>query len=494
MSFIFNPFTGNFDAVGTSGGGGGSPGGSNTQVQFNDGGSFGGDAGFTFDKLPGGTFSLNTPAGSTETEGGAVVVQTGSGGTTSGSGGSINFESGSAQGGQGGVQNLTINDGGTGYVVGDILYLVNTVSTKAVVEVTEVDGGGAGPGVITDINLISAGTGYSTGLSNTWNGNGIVVGTGGVITASGSNDMLFYGSAASIITNNGVAYTHLAHSWNPTVETYDRTMSVWLSDGQPDGDSTPPGCGFNMNSSINPLNPPTWLGATLIAWIVIPANTTRSDACTIIDKRTFGTSLGSGAIIDITTLAGFGDTGGDINFTTGNGSLSGGNGGSINFSAGNAQSNGDGGSVNLTPGTGTGTGVNGLVKVFDQSGLAAMLNTSNLATVDRTFAFPDKSGTFALLSDITGGGTTKGIAEVDFGVVSQESDIATVTVSDAAITATSYPSATLYALATTDHDPDDYMAEGLTAFISSVTAGAGFNISVRAPNLSWGKYKVTYMY
>ncbi|WP_395019791.1 hypothetical protein [Dongia sp.] len=35
----------------TSGGGSGTPGGSNTQVQFNDSGSFGGDAGFTYDKV-----------------------------------------------------------------------------------------------------------------------------------------------------------------------------------------------------------------------------------------------------------------------------------------------------------------------------------------------------------------------------------------------------------------------------------------------------------
>lgn len=34
----------------TGGGGGGTPGGSNTQVQFNDAGSFGGDAGLTYDK------------------------------------------------------------------------------------------------------------------------------------------------------------------------------------------------------------------------------------------------------------------------------------------------------------------------------------------------------------------------------------------------------------------------------------------------------------
>lgn len=99
----------------------------------------------------------------------------------------------------------------------------------------------------------------------------------------------------------------------------------------------------------------------------------------------------------------------------------------------------------------------------------------------------------------TGGGGgegsgTKGIAEVDFGVVTTESDIATVTVSDASITATSYPSVTLYAIATTDHDPDDYMAEGLIPYITNVSAGVGFDISVRAPNMTWGKYKVTYMY
>jgi len=37
-------------AAGGNGGGNGSPGGANTQVQFNDGGTFGGDAGFTYNK------------------------------------------------------------------------------------------------------------------------------------------------------------------------------------------------------------------------------------------------------------------------------------------------------------------------------------------------------------------------------------------------------------------------------------------------------------
>ena len=50
MAYKFNPFTGNLDEVGAGAGGGGTPGGADTQVQFNDGGAFGGDAGLVYDK------------------------------------------------------------------------------------------------------------------------------------------------------------------------------------------------------------------------------------------------------------------------------------------------------------------------------------------------------------------------------------------------------------------------------------------------------------
>jgi hypothetical protein len=49
----------------TTGGGGGTPGGSDTQVQFNDAGSFGGDAGLIFNK----TTNKLTVAGETEIDG-----------------------------------------------------------------------------------------------------------------------------------------------------------------------------------------------------------------------------------------------------------------------------------------------------------------------------------------------------------------------------------------------------------------------------------------
>lgn len=47
MPFKFNPFTGTLDEVSASGGSG-TPGGSTTQVQFNDAGAFGGDADLTW--------------------------------------------------------------------------------------------------------------------------------------------------------------------------------------------------------------------------------------------------------------------------------------------------------------------------------------------------------------------------------------------------------------------------------------------------------------
>lgn len=49
MSYKFNPFTGTLDDVGPNNGNG-VPGGSDTQIQFNDGGVFGGDVDLTYNK------------------------------------------------------------------------------------------------------------------------------------------------------------------------------------------------------------------------------------------------------------------------------------------------------------------------------------------------------------------------------------------------------------------------------------------------------------
>jgi hypothetical protein len=62
MGVTFNPFTGNLDFVGA--GSATTPAGSDTQVQFNDGGAFGGDSGLVFNKTTnkltaGGDIELN---------------------------------------------------------------------------------------------------------------------------------------------------------------------------------------------------------------------------------------------------------------------------------------------------------------------------------------------------------------------------------------------------------------------------------------------------
>ena len=71
MAFKFNPFTGTFDEV-SAGGGGGTPGGSDTEVQFNDGGAFGGDADFTYNK----TSNLLTLGGDINLDDGGTFTTT----------------------------------------------------------------------------------------------------------------------------------------------------------------------------------------------------------------------------------------------------------------------------------------------------------------------------------------------------------------------------------------------------------------------------------
>jgi hypothetical protein len=69
MAFKFNPFTGTLDEVGA---GGGTPGGSDTQVQFNDSGVFGGDAGLVFNK----TTNKLTAGGDVELNDGGTFTTT----------------------------------------------------------------------------------------------------------------------------------------------------------------------------------------------------------------------------------------------------------------------------------------------------------------------------------------------------------------------------------------------------------------------------------
>jgi len=93
MSYKFNPFTGNLDEVGA--GGAATPGGADTQVQFNDGGALGGDAGLTYDK----TTDKLTVGGDLELENGGTFTTTGPigvGGANYGAAGQVLVSNGSS--------------------------------------------------------------------------------------------------------------------------------------------------------------------------------------------------------------------------------------------------------------------------------------------------------------------------------------------------------------------------------------------------------------
>lgn len=87
--------TGDVTASGTIGGGGGTPGGANTQVQFNDSGAFGGDAGLTYNKTTDTLTGVNaTLSGTLDTTAGSISAATVTGTTLKNTGmtdGSILF-------------------------------------------------------------------------------------------------------------------------------------------------------------------------------------------------------------------------------------------------------------------------------------------------------------------------------------------------------------------------------------------------------------------
>lgn len=110
------------------------PGGSNTQIQYNNSGAFGGDADFTWDAtnnimtigssatpgfLFGGanaagggpTFTVKSGGAGATNNGGSLVLEGGSGGATSGAGGSIIVRGGPATDGNGGSASVLGNSG-----------------------------------------------------------------------------------------------------------------------------------------------------------------------------------------------------------------------------------------------------------------------------------------------------------------------------------------------------------------------------------------------
>jgi hypothetical protein len=90
-----------------------------------------------------------------------------------------------------------------------------------------------------------------------------------------------------------------------------------------------------------------------------------------------------------------------------------------------------------------------------------------------------------------GGGVNKVQATVDFGFTTgNEGDVATVTVTATWVTATSIIVCAPAGIATTDHDPEDYVIEGITAYPINIVAGVGFDIIAGARENTFGTYVI----
>lgn len=256
-----------------SSGGGGTPGGSDTQVQFNDSSAFGGDAGFTYNK----TTDTITIAGD------------------------INFPS-------------------------DASSLTRTIKT--------LDQSGAN--LSASKLLVSAGNGNGSGT-----GGRVSVGSGSGDTTGGGGELFLYAGDGGSSSGSG--------------------GQVTITTGSPHGGNN------------------------------------------------------DGGFLEITTGSGKGSgQGGTIDFTLGEG-LSTGAGGSFNVNAGTGRGGSPGGSLNLFAGRGSnsnssggdiwlgggsknGSGIAGHIKIQDpSSGRTVVLETSALATTDKTYTFPNVTGTFNVI-------------------------------------------------------------------------------------------------
>lgn len=104
-------------------------------------------------------------------------------------------------------------------------------------------------------------------------------------------------------------------------------------------------------------------------------------------------------------------------------------------------------------------------------------------------AFLKADGTWAVPS----GGGSEYTAQVilDFGFqAGEEGDIAEATIAASWVTATSDVTCTVLGATTIDHDPDDAVVESLCACVTNIMPGVSFDVTLCAPQNTWGKYLV----
>ena len=211
--------------------------GSDTQVQFNDGGAFGADADFTWNKTThvlklGSTAVPGVVTGhdATSAVGGAITLEGGIGNGAGNAGGTVDVIGGSASDGNGGGAGVTGANGvGTNRLGGyAILTAGNSNGTGAgalaqVVGGNNIGGAGAGGGV-----TIAGGFSTSTGAGGTVTLQG---GDGGSTSGNGGNVVLDPGTQTGSQVSGSVISTKWSADQSYSLQTPSTGFSITIGDG-----------------------------------------------------------------------------------------------------------------------------------------------------------------------------------------------------------------------------------------------------------------------
>ncbi len=480
-----------------------------------------------------GTLKIKGGIGNGTGAGGSVEMDGGLGGVN-GNGGDVSLSAGAAQGsGVGGSVFLTPGTGVTGYE-GNIVTGVNGLGTTS-------NGGFL---VIGNMNGVPTGTPIYTGAviydyaNNTlyvynthdaaWHTTGGGSGSPGSPTNSvqyngagsfsGSSQFLYNGTDTITLTDpsqffietsgDGISL-NIDTSSGTTAGSTGGALDIVLGDGHTTGAG-------GLYSLITGNGGATGVGGSISLTAGGGGATSGAGGAVSITSGsgTNGDSAGGAVIIDAGNGHG-NDVGGDLTFTGGNGGATGnggngtftggaggatsGNGGTFEITGGNATTSGsggttyitggngagasgDGGTVLITAGSKAGSGTAGVIKLKSQGAtFGAILEPGNITASDKTFTFPNTSGTLAL----TGGtvaltvgtttiasGTTTRILYDNAGVLGEYTLTGTGTVAVMATSPTFTTGATTPQLLATANDSGALGASG-TAFSDLFLASGG---------------------
>lgn len=374
---------------------GGTPGGSDTQVQFNDGGVFGGDSHFYYNKTTDvlhvhGLSGDATDGLLIEAEGGTDIGILGVANTANVTWyGSHNFNASTADtiASFGSSKTLTSLSTATYPSLTELSYVKGvTSSIQTQINAKQATLSGAsltGVTVATDDKVLIQDTSDSNNLKTVTAQSIADLGGG---NPGGSDTQVQFNDGGSFGGDAGLAYNKTTDTLTvPNIRgvSSDGSSLTIRSQGESSGDQ--------IGNSIDII------GSNAVT-------STYSGGSVFINGGNPG-DTGDGGRVELQAADGgaTSGSGGSISIAAGSAQAGDSDGGSINISAGQATGNGEHGQANISSGAGNNfivknTSVESFVFYDNLVEQSVIFDTSQIATTDKTFTFPNLSGTFALLA------------------------------------------------------------------------------------------------